>query len=190
MALLGQLKAQTADCHQRLETSMDVFRRVRTESDYKVLLQRFLTLYEPLEAKLAAAAVWEGVEWDFEARRKAPWLHEDLRALGVDAAEVGSWPRATMLPALESFGAAVGTLYVIEGSTLGGQVISRQFGELLGVTPLRGGKFFHGYGENTGRQWRQFGQWAEHQASKAPIVETAVRGARDTFEAFAGWMTQ
>ena len=169
---------------------MDVFRRVQTEADYRGLLERFLTLYEPLEEDIGKAADWKEAGWDFETRRKTPWLRDDLRALGVDDTEFPGWPRANRLPALADFGAAVGALYVVEGSTLGGQMISRQFAEKLGVTPARGGKFFHGYGEDTGRKWREFGQWAEGQATRAPLADTAVRGARETFAAFSEWMTR
>lgn len=169
---------------------MAVFERVRTEDDYRALLRRFYTLYEPLEARLGTAADWSGAGWDFDARRKTEWLREDLRALGTSQTELQSWPRATTLPGVEDFGAAVGALYVLEGSTLGGQVISRQFREKLGVTPERGGKFFHGYGDATGRRWREFGQWAEAQGARSEISDTAVRGARETFGAFAEWMSR
>lgn len=190
MALLADLKTHTADCHRELEASMDVFERVATAEDYRALLRRFYTLYEPLEARLGAAADWGAAGWDFDAHRKTAWLREDLLALGVTEAELQDWPQAAALPAVADFGAAVGTLYVLEGSTLGGQMIARQFREKLGVTPERGGRFFHGYGEATGRRWREFGQWAEGQAQRSQISDTAVRGARETFGAFAEWMSR
>lgn len=192
MGLLSLLKAETAECHVALENSMDVFRRVKNENDYRDLLRRFFTLYEPLEDRLAGAADWRALGWDFDGRRKTPWLREDFQALGVSEAEVASWPRATgaELPALESPGAAIGCLYVIEGSTLGGQMISQRFAAGLGLTPERGGKFFRGYGPATGPRWREFGQWAEAQAEREPMTAAAVGGARATFTSFASWMTR
>ncbi len=190
MALLAQLKDQTADCHVALEKSMDVFRRVQSRDDYVELLRRFYTLYEPLEARLTNATDWSATGWDFAATQKTAWLREDLQALGVSAEEMAEWSRAERLPPLEDFGEVAGCLYVLEGSTLGGQVISRQFADKLGITPETGGKFFRGYGEATGRHWRAFGQWAEAQAAAQPIETAAVRGARDTFNSFAHWMSQ
>lgn len=190
MALLPTLKLQTADCHAALETSMGVFQRVKSTEDYRGLMRKFYTLYEPLEGRLERSADWAGRGWDFAARRKTPWLREDLRALGVSDAEMASWPRATGLPKLDEFGAAVGCLYVIEGSTLGGQVIAKELLDPLGLTAERGGKFFRAYGEATGRRWREFGQWAETQAAQVPLETTAVKGARDTFDGFAQWMNR
>ncbi len=190
MALLAQLKAQTADCHTALEDSMDVFRRVRTVEDYREVVRKFYTLYEPMEAKLSRAADWTAAGWDFEGRRKTSWLRDDLQALGVSAAELAGWQRAPEPGVAEDFGAAVGCLYVIEGSTLGGQVIAKQLLEPLGITTERGGKFFRAYGAETGRRWREFAQWAEQQAAQTPLEAAAVRGARQTFEEFARWMNR
>jgi len=190
MALLPYLKTQTVDCHVALEKSMNVFQRVRSEGDYRGLMREFYTLYEPLEAHLAQAADWELRGWDFEGRRKTGWLREDLQALGVSDAEIAGWPRASALPSFDGFGAAVGGLYVLEGSTLGGQMIARELLEPMGITTERGGKFFRAYGEETGRRWREFGQWVETQAAQTPIEDAAVRGARETFGGFAQWMSR
>lgn len=188
MPLLAHLKAHTSDCHTALEASMDVFQRVKTPDDYCALLRKFYTLYEPLETRLADSADWSAAGWDFEGRRKTPWLRDDLLALGVSAAELAQWQRAPDIAPVPDFGAAVGTLYVVEGSTLGGQTIARQLLEPLGITAERGGKFFRAYGEETGRRWREFGQWAEAQAAQRPLEASALHGARATFGDFARWM--
>lgn len=190
MALLSHLRTKTADCHAALEASLDVFHRVRSDGDYRELLREFYTLYEPLEERLAQAADWPAKGWDFEARRKTPWLRDDLRAVGVDETEMAGWERAGALPALNEFGAALGCLYVLEGSTLGGQVIARELLDPKGITAERGGKFFRAYGEQTGQRWREFGQWAEAQAALAPLEPAALRGARETFDGFARWMNR
>lgn len=191
MRFLGQLKQHTAESHASLEQGMAVFDRVKTKSDYRALLQKFFTLYEPLEKRLAGAADWVALGWDFPAEMKTPLLRADLQALGANDGELAAWPRATVLPALDEPGAAVGSLYVLEGSTLGGQMISRRFAAELGITPGAGGEFFNGYGADTGTHWRKFGQWAEIQSEQHPenFEAGAVRGARETFNCFAQWLT-
>ena len=46
------------------------------------------------------------------------------------------------LPDLQGVQEALGCLYVVEGSTLGGQVIARHLRQTLGVDPRCGGSFF------------------------------------------------
>ena len=146
-------------------------------------------MYEPLEEQLGRSTDWTAAGWDFEIRRKTQWLREDLRMLDVSEKELQSWSRCNHLPETESLGAAIGCLYVLEGSMLGGQMISRQFGEKLGITPATGGRFFNGYGADTGRQWRAFGTWAQTASDRAGGLEApATRGAEQTFRCFGSWL--
>ncbi len=49
-------------------------------------------------------------------------------------------------------------MYVLEGSTLGGTMISRRLRQSLGLHPGSGGgaQFFFSYGPQVGRMWRDF----------------------------------
>lgn len=191
MRLLAQLKHHTAEAHAALENRLNVFEQVRTRDDYRRLLSRFLTLHEPIESRLAAAADWPALGFDFSARRKTALLRDDLLALGASEADLAALPRAHDLPAAATLGEAIGCLYVLEGSTLGGQVLAKHFHAALGLTPENGARFFHGYGALTGARWREFGLWAEAQSASAgePFEAAAAHGARQTFHRFAQWLT-
>jgi heme oxygenase len=52
-------------------------------------------------------------------------------------------------------------LYVLEGSTLGGQILTRQIHDQLGFTPEYGCQFFSRYGPRVYEMWKTFGQKAE-----------------------------
>lgn len=188
MPLLQELKTQTAACHSALEKQMDMLRHFQNRSDYVRLLERFFGLYEPLEQQLANCSDWGQQGWNFDSRRKTAWLDEDLRFLGLSENDRLALPRCTELPEPASTAEALGCLYVLEGSTLGGQVISRLLSQQLEVMQGNGGRFFNGYGPETGPHWRQFGQWAEKWATDHPGQEgDAVQGARKTFDCFARW---
>ena len=140
MPLLATLKSETATQHTSLENSLDLFERAATPEGYRRLLAQFYGLYRPMEEDLAQALAWEAHHWDFGGRRKTPWLETDLSALGLDAAAIARLPVCDVLPPLAGPGAVIGCLYVLEGSTLGGQFISRQLRQALGIDPESGGR--------------------------------------------------
>jgi heme oxygenase len=87
---------------------------------------------------------------------------------------------------------AFGCLYVVEGSTLGGQIISRQVTRNLGLSPDNNGcRFFCCYGENTGTMWRRFGESLETFLTANPDTRPQiVASALSTFECFQGWFAK
>jgi heme oxygenase (biliverdin-IX-beta and delta-forming) len=188
MAFLQSLKSQTAERHAALENQMDIVHHFKSRESYVKLLERFFSLYEPLEQRLAKAVDWSAEGWDFESRRKTPWLLADMTELGLTSLDITALPRSTDLPEISSVAAAVGSLYVLEGSTLGGQVISRLLVKNLEIQPEGGGRFFAGYQEDTGTRWREFGAWAEGWHQRHVTDEnTAVESARQTFNSFNRW---
>lgn len=192
MRLLSFLKSKTADAHAALEQNLNLFELVRTKDDYRLLLTRFFTLHEPLENRLAQAADWHALQFDFASRRKAPLARQDLLALGATDHELASLPRAAALPSVDHPAAAIGCLYVLEGSTLGGQFISKHFQTSLGIAPETGGRFFHGYGPQTAARWREFGLWAEQQSARGgeDFDTRAANAASATFHSFAQWLNR
>jgi heme oxygenase (biliverdin-IX-beta and delta-forming) len=179
---MARLKRETAPAHQALETRLDLLRPGLTLAEYKRLLARFYGFYRPWEQ--AAFPVLEEARPGLAAgRRKVHLLEADLRSLGVGLEEL---PVSGELPPLRTTAQVLGSFYVLEGATLGGQVLSRHFSRLLGLE-MEGMRFFSGYGEETGPMWQAFRE--AMAASVAPAEEEAVvRSAVATFEALSGWL--
>ena len=181
--ILAKLKEATRAQHEGLEGSVDVMSRMFALEDYKTLLTKFYRFYAAIEPELEKL-VWSDVGYDFEERRKLPKLEEDLMNLGLDLVEIKSAAPFSQIPNVDDFARAFGTLYVLEGATLGGQIIKRHLKEHLGLTPENGGSFFNGYGEQTGMMWKSFGTvitaFAENGDHDDAIVETA----KETFDSF------
>ena len=91
------------------------------------------------------------------------------------------------LPDLTDVVNGFGCLYVLEGSTLGSQFISRHVQKILGVTPEGGGRYFHGYGERTGEMWREFGAALTAFAVERETQDRIVENAIATFRRLRGW---
>lgn len=186
MSILAQLRARTRPCHDRLEACVDLERRCRTLWEYRTLLVCFSGFYGPVEAHLARCP---GIErFDFAHRRKAPLLARDLQTLaGPDARQ--PLPLCTALPPLTTLPQAAGCLYVLEGATLGGQLIARHLRMTLGLDAQNGAAFFHCYGDSVGRRWKDFcGVLEDYALEDNAVREEIVLSAGGTFCALEQWL--
>ena len=188
-SLLAALRDATAEQHARTESVVPVLDPALTLAGYAAILRRFRAVYGALEEVLARVEQWpEGFDWT--ARRKVPLLDRDLAWLasrGVIADETIDVAGATAaFPDVPALPEAIGMLYVLEGATLGGQLIARRVGPRLGITPDAGASFFAGMGEATGRRWRAFGAMADRWGASHPEAWDRVAwSARATFHAIA-----
>lgn len=186
MTLLERLKIETRPAHDRIEKAIDLERRIATRESYKKLLKRFYGFHHVWEQ--AAAPVVSDRTF-FERRRKTHLLVRDLQALGISQDEIISLPQCRPLMPLPSPQAVLGSMYVIEGSTLGGAIISREVERRLGLDVENGCAYFRSYGRDIGVMWKSFG--AVLMAASSPeaddlIVETAQR----TFTVMHDWLCE
>lgn len=184
--IMADLKDCTRDAHARVENTVDLSTALASIDDYAGLLVAFYGVYSPLEASLAPWLCEADIA--FRDRCKCVWLEADLRFLGYDFQALSGIATCAQLPSIESAADAWGCLYVLEGSTLGGQVIQRQVAERYGLTPDRGVAFFSGYRDKTAAMWRQFGLSVtdfsrQHPESNARIV----KAAQETFHTIEEW---
>jgi len=87
---------------------------------------------------------------------------------------------------LDGSGAAWGSLYVLEGSTLGGQVIEAALAAQAG-SPASGLTYFNDRGRRTGALWRETKQVIESHA-KTGDPDQMVVGAVRAFETLIDWL--
>ncbi|GLY31791.1 biliverdin-producing heme oxygenase [Kineosporia sp. NBRC 101731] len=121
------LRTATRATHERLDALVDL--RAWDQATHRWWLQRMLGLHEPLERDLGSwydghAASGEDAP-DVPSRRRAGAIASDLRSLGLTDEEVRNLPRSPLPPAPTTRGQALGRLYVLDGSALGGSVIAR-----------------------------------------------------------------
>lgn len=183
--VLASLRRLTAELHTRVENSVDLPRRTGHISAYQHLLARLFGLYSPIEARLDQMTGLKALELDWPARRKVPLLRADLVALGCSTTDISPCPFTPPLPDLPE---ALGCLYVLEGSTLGGQVIRRQVERSLHLGPETGCRFFAGYGADVGSMWKSFCAVLERTVTEPSDVARAAGAAVQTFEAFEAWV--
>ncbi len=182
--LLPLLKERTAHAHARTEAAVPLLRAGLTVHGYALHLERMYGFYAPLEPALRPQL--EPLNLG-DLRLKQPLLEADLRALGRTGAQLAALPRCSSVPRVDTSARAVGCLYVLEGSTLGGQLLTRELTKRLPEgTPL---SFLNPYGPDTGRRWRAFREAAEAAVPEAAF-EAAVAAALQTFTSLEAWLTQ
>jgi len=183
---LARLKDATKPDHEATEHTVDLGNRAKTSEGYRALLGRFLGFYEPAEARLAPI-LGTMPALEFAKRRKTELLKADLRFLGLGDLGIDALPRYPGLMPLVDVATALGSMYVLEGATLGGQYVAKHVESTLGVRPGQGGSFFSSYGEDVGPMWKAFKEVLSTHAGAEPVQDAIIASARDTFKHFNDW---
>jgi heme oxygenase len=187
-AILGRLKHETRALHDRLESGLGLLDAPLSRDRFLRLLERFWGFHAAWEPAVARAL---NDETFLAPRLKLGWLQADLLALGRSPGDIARLPRcfeaAQLAPLPGRPAAALGSLYVLEGSTLGGRVISRA---LKGAPwlPEGGIGYFDPYGPRTGQMWQDFRDYAAARSTPAADAEM-LAAARATFERLYRWLT-
>lgn len=186
-AVLQVLRAGTGTLHLALEKRLPFFSAQLDHAHYRRLLQAYYGFYQPLETRLLdSGLIPEGL--DASARVKTPTLLKDLHALGLDEQAIAALPRCRLLPVLDTSQACLGTLYVLEGATLGGQVLRREIARRLGLDAETGAAFLNVYGAETGKRWKDFLDYLNVVPLDAQGRQQAADAARSTFSCFERWL--
>jgi len=185
--MMARLKATTRPLHEAVEARLDLFRLTRSIEGYARALKLFYGLHDPLEGAFARLPGWDRVGLDPSERRKAHLLRADLRRLGLDEAALDALPRCPTPPPVPDLPAALGAMYVLEGSTLGGRSIRKRVEEALGLTPDDGCAYFSSYGDRVGPMWKAFGAAVDAFATEEEVRESIEQSAVATFRAVDAW---
>ncbi|MGY1803712.1 biliverdin-producing heme oxygenase [Blastococcus sp. SYSU D00922] len=182
--VLRRLRTGTAEEHEDVERTLDLLDPDLARNRLAAVLDRMHGFWLASEAGLDA---WAGTHpadaaaLDWPRRRRAAMFAEDLRAL--DAAPSSGGPT---LPPLAGTDEALGRLYVLEGSTLGGTFIDRHLASLPHLADVRV-RAFSPYGGETGAMWAAFRRVTRERVAAGGSPDTMVDSARATFRALAAW---
>ncbi len=182
--VLSELRLATRAEHDRIERVLRLTEPMPIERYGAILcgFDAFLRAWEPR----IHAALPERLQGWFRARRRGGFASADVEWLrseaGLELPDMRA-PAAATLP-LGDLAEVLGSLYVIEGSALGGRVIAPQLKRTLGLAQGRGASYFHGFGGETGVMWNNFRVLAAlevGESSRATVL--ACQSARRTFAA-------
>ena len=153
---------------------------------YTQIIAVFYGFYRPLEAGLERLNALAPAR-TFPLRARTKLLERDLLALGLNLQSISELPTCTDLPGLREPEDFAGCLYVLEGASLGGQVITRSLRERLKLTDDGGMAFFAGDGTFTVARWKCVLDWLEHAGHSGLRIEQIVTSACETFSSLLNW---
>lgn len=175
--LSTNIKEATKAAHLNLEKKVvRKLKAIRSNADYADVLKYFYSYFSQVEQAIAPF-ITEQLLPDYKERRNSSYIKKDIEELGGQVSETP----VIGLPVIETQLQALGALYVMEGSIMGGQIIVKML-EKDGIT--KGISFFSGYGEATGQKWGVFTAVMNQAASTPEQEAIAIQAANETFDCF------
>ncbi len=178
--LRRRLRVETAEWHNRVDAAVDRRVSIGTRDDYVDLLILLYDLHMGFESHLGARVFqqrWCRIGVDIGQHLRAYLLASDLDRLGLSPPS-----RWTPVDRLPSFGHALGCLYVLEGSSLGGRMIAGVVEAAIGEVPTT---FLTGQSRSHPAPWASVCSALTLFDELGGDGDAVVSGACATFAAFA-----
>jgi heme oxygenase len=180
--LTEELKESTEEAHTASEKKMIVaLKKIENKEDYVHLLNWLYGFYAPIERLIRRQLTEENFP-DIVRRSRAEYILWDIRESGIPAPDPDV---CDQLPVIDSFHTALGSMYVLEGSTLGGRIIAGMISRCL--DSLKSLSFFNGYGAETSYMWATFKDFL-NQPFTPDQRRQIITAAEDTFLTFKNWI--
>lgn len=182
--LLQRLRSDTKEAHQALEKLIiPRIKNIQNNNDYIELLELFYGYFKPIE-NLLDKHLGNNEIPEYSNRRKSESLIKDILAAGG----APSLKTCNVLPAITNAKEAIGAMYVLEGSTLGGKIISKMIMQCLSLSSDEAISFFTGYREDSDRMWSSFTAALNACTNNPEEQHRIAQAANDTFIKFKNWV--
>lgn len=195
---MARLREETRTAHEALHhapglaplltptLSVAVYRRILIRFD------RFMAAAE--HAILTPADPWFARN-GFERRSRRPDLAHDLAWLEAveafpEAADERTIPPRVSLAVPGGEGAALGLLYVTEGSRLGGKGMARHLSAVLPVEARAATRFLGSGGVDLAAHWGEVGRLIDRLGGHPSHADAAVMAAQRSFAVLSSWFSE
>lgn len=167
----------------------NIFNGSISMEQYKTVLKTFYGFYKPFEEKLEKVEGINELGLDLENRRKINYLLEDMKSLGITETEINEIKMAKDddLPPLNNLANALGSMYVIEGATLGGKMVGAQLKDIFSFNG-NGTGFFLSYGEQVKPRWAKFIEIINKYAQETNTDGQIVDASHAAYFKFNDWL--
>jgi len=186
---IQNLRASTADCHKQLELnnlSQALLSNNVNETIYCIYLTQLYSFVKGFEQYVFPELGQHFL--NINDRKKAHFIEDDLKAHDItidlqtlleDVFFSATYPNVYL---------AAGALYVLEGSTLGGQIILKHLRKAM-PSGFVNTAYFLGYQQLTGTMWKEFLQQLTALPKSTLEEEQIINGAISTFKIIDGLLS-
>lgn len=174
--ILERLREETKELHREIEKgnlAELILSHTITREQYQLLLLQNYTAYLVTEAEIS------GFLDGFEAE-KHKQLQLDLDNENIDYSSAEEFKTYF---SINNKAEAIGAAYVVEGSALGGMMISKQLENCPSLSEIKVHHFFNGKRQNI-NGWKEFCKFVKRGKFSPLEEEQAVKKAKETFEFF------
>lgn len=175
-----RLKKLTKPFHEELEECVfpkKLAAGKMTQGEYKNYMQVMHQFHSQTEPYFLEYSEWTEFGIEIHSRLRTQFLKEDLKNLGISDPQPFR-PGLNVRRPL-NFAQSAGMLYVLEGSTMGGMILSKKADELF-FDRLAGSctRYFSAYREETIPKWQQYcsflnNYYISHPDSEDDIISGA-----------------
>lgn len=188
--IINSIKTATAENHRNLESSalmLPISENNLTKNSYINILKTFYGYFSPLENLISKKSELQHYLPDFHDRRKSQLILRDLSFFDQTDSDIEI---CKDIPHVKNLSQAFGCVYVMEGSTLGGQYISRSIAKQLSLQRGEGVEFFSGYKGDTGKKWKAFQEALVGYCETSNDEEIIIKSANETFLKLEKWFNK
>lgn len=177
MEFLERLRKETRHIHEEIERA-SLFSRI---INHNITLPEYHNLMLILHDFIAPREKIIKAQYpDFIAgREKTPLLEYDLLKMGVDFTQ-SDYQYLNTNP-FNAYPDVFGYLYVIEGATLGGQVIKKCLMENNKLNHAISMRYFNSYDDNTKKNWTLFLHTLTTQHTTCEFQQSMIQSAKNIF---------
>lgn len=177
MMMINKLREETAELHKQIEKDNLaglIMTHEISQEDYKLLLLQNYLAYQIVEEEITPF-------YDITGSGRLERLKKDLKALDIDPSEALSEMKGEFKCSSKS--EAMGAAYVVEGSALGGMMISKELKSCHKLSHIEEHHFFNGDRKNL-KSWNNFLKIIKNTNFNEEEEEKAAEKACDTFRFF------
>lgn len=179
---LMQLRSKTANSHQLIEqnnVSQALMSQNVTTIQYAQYLSKMYSFVYGFE-KIVFPLLQHYKMLQLDDRRKSHLIEADLALLNYNG--VQHYENDELFSThYQTAAAALGGMYVLEGSTLGGQIISRHLSKILGNAVDGKTTYLTAYTGQTGSMWKNFLKLLCAEGDRNGVQEEIIASAVNTF---------
>jgi len=183
---IQNLRTATADCHKQLELnslSLELLSNTVNEYIYCTYLTRLYSFVKGFEQYVYPTLSHHFL--NINDRKKALFIEDDLKAQHIAIDKQTLLEEAFFRNTYPYLYMAVGALYVLEGSTLGGQIIVKHLQKAM-PRGFVNSAYFSGYQQKTGSMWKEFLQQLTALPQSTLQEQQIITGAITTFTIIDG----